>query len=181
MRRLGSMLSLVALGVLLAALVTGCVHKYAVPQAAESKQLLPANASVYVATPLDGRDDRPRTYKASGEWTASALADALRDRGATVVLGGPQAGPSEAIDEARAAEADFLAYSRIDHWSDRLTEWSGIPDRITLRVSLYDVRTRAVLDQREIKASSRWGTFGGDHPQELLPELTRRWAETVMP
>ena len=30
------------------------------------------------------------------------------------------------------------------------------------------------------RAAALMATFGGDHPQELLPELTDRWAETLI-
>ena len=135
---------------------------------------------MYVTTPPDGRDDRRRTYAGSGGWTASAIAGALRDRGATVILGDTAASLPEAVQAAGVANADYVVYSRITHWSDRATEWSGIPDRITLNMSVHEVATDAVLNRQEIRASSRWATFGGDHPQDLLPELSRRWAETVL-
>lgn len=86
-----------------------------------------------------------------------------------VILGGTEVEPSEAVSVAGAADADFLVYPQIVHWSDRATEWSGIPDRITLDLTIYDIATGDVLNRQEIRASSRWATFGGDHPQELLP------------
>lgn len=97
-----------------------------------------------------------------------------------MIVGSPFIARPEALEAAREAGASFLVECHIAHWSDRLTELSGIPDRITLLVSVHDVATGAVLDEQEIRASSRWATFGGDHPQDLLPELTRRWVETTI-
>lgn len=173
----------ILIGALFAILVTSlisCVHKYAVPTAPRSHGVLPAASTVYVATPSDGRDDRPRTYEGSGSWTRSAIADALRERGMRIVPEGDVVEVPEAVIAAGKAGADFLVYTRIVHWSDRATEWSGIPDRITLGVEVYEVSTSTMLNRQEIRASSRWATFGGDHPQELLPELTDRWAETLI-
>ena len=160
-------------------LLVSCVHKYAVPATPNSQALLPASATIYVVEPRDGRDDRPRTYGGSGGWTQSAVANALRDRGMRIILGGTVSKISQAVAAAGVAGADFLVYPEIVHWSDRVTEWSGIPDRITLNVEIYEIATGTVLNRQEIKASSRWATFGGDHPHELLPELTRRWAGTL--
>jgi hypothetical protein len=160
-------------------LLTSCVHKYAVPAPIDSQIRLSVAAAIYVVTPQDGSDHRPRTYEGSGGWTSDAVARALRARGMTVIPGGTEAELSKVVASAGAAGADFIVIPQIEHWSDRATEWSGIPDRITLLVTVYDVATGAVLNRQEIKASSRWATFGGDHPQELLPELTRRWAETL--
>ena len=161
-------------------LLISCVHKYAVPAPTHSQGTLRAAATIYVTTPQDGRDDRPRTYEGSGDWTSSAIANALRDRGMRVILGETGVESSQAVSAAGAADAGFLVYPQIVHWLDRATEWSGIPDRITLDLTIYDIATGDVLNRQEIRASSRWATFGGDHPQELLPELTRRWAETLL-
>ena len=160
-------------------LMASCVHKYAVPPLPEADALLPAESSVYVTTPRDGQDDRPRTYVGSGEWTRSAITAALRGRGMQVTEGGPADGSSELIARAAQVGAGFAVDCQIVHWSDRVTEWSGIPDRITLDLSVYDVATGAALNRQQVRASSRWATLGGDHPQDLLPELTRRWAESV--
>jgi hypothetical protein len=161
-------------------LLVSCVHKYAVPPLPVAEPLLPATASVYVVTPRDGQDDRPRTYAGSGDWTRSAIEAALRQRGMKVVGGGKADSPQEFLARAAEAGADLVVDCQIVHWSDRVTEWSGIPDRITLDLSVYDVETGAALNRQQVRASSRWATLGGDHPQELLPELTRRWAATVV-
>jgi hypothetical protein len=163
-----------------ALLLTSCFHKYQVPNPRHLLALLPTTATIYVVTPRDGRDHRSRAYEGSGGWTASAVADALRDRGLGVVVGGIDYKLAEALTAAAAAGADFIVYPQIAHWSDRLTEWSGIPDKLILAMMVYDVPTGSVLYQREIKASSRWMfIFIRDHPQDLLPRLLRIWAETM--
>ena len=114
----------ILIGALFAILVTSlisCVHKYAVPTAPRSHGVLPAASTVYVATPSDGRDDRPRTYEGSGSWTRSAIADALRERGMRIVPEGDVVEVPEAVIAAGKAGADFLVYTRIVHWSDRAT------------------------------------------------------------
>jgi len=167
-------LTFLALPVLL-----GCVHKYSLPQASQPEERLRPGTSAYLVLPADGQDDRPRTYANSGTWTQTALAEALEARGVRVIVGGAEQDTSTAITKANDEAADVLVYPRIVHWSDRMTEWSGIPDRITLRIDVYEVPTGNLINRQEIKASSRWATFGGDHPQEFLPELTRLWAATL--
>ncbi len=161
-------------------ILISCVHKYAVPEQIQSQSHLPAASAVYVATPADGADDRPRTYKGSGGWTSEAIATALRERAMHVTRGTVHPKAADAVAAAAAAGASFLVYTEIAHWSDRVTEWSGIPDRITLNVSTYEVASGTLLSRQEIKASSRWATLGGDHPLDLLPGLARRWAESVV-
>ncbi len=158
-------------------LLAGCVHKYAVPAPASMGDCVPANAIVYVATPPNGKDDRNRTYEKSGSWTSAAIAQALADRGVRASVGTLAGNLKSALENASAEGAEFTVFPRIVHWSDRATEWSGIPDRLTLRVVFAEVEGGRIRDDREIRASSRWLTFGGDHPQELLPALAGQWAE----
>ncbi len=161
-------------------LMTACVHKYDVPEDQPSLDLIARSTRVFVRQCKDGADDRPKTYKGSGSWTQSAIAEALRDRGARVIEGDAGGNLADALANARAANAEILVSSKIAHWSDRVTEWSGIPDRITINITVVDVSSGKSINRQSVKASSRWATLGGDHPQDLLPELTRRWANTVM-
>ncbi len=157
---------------------TGCTHKYAVPPPWRPVDA-DSGVGIYVALAEDGRDDGGRVYDQSGRWTSDALANALAGYSASVQRGVRL----ETVDEARARAAAersaILVYPKIEHWSDRATEWSGVPDRITLRIRVLSVDAGSELDDRRIRASSRWATFGGDHPQELLPELTERWAASL--
>jgi hypothetical protein len=64
-------------------------------------------------------------------------------------------------------------------WEDRATEWSGIPDKITIKYSVYEVETGKPLASSITAASSKWGTLGGDHPQELLPVPTQQFVDKL--
>jgi hypothetical protein len=158
----------------------GCAHKYAVPPPA-SGAVIPRNSQVLVVASEDGRDERNAIYKGSGRSTAIALVAALRARQvqAEVQLEPLELGP--ALEAGRSARADFLVLPVIRSWSDRLTEWSGIPDRITIRIRMVEVASGQVRDDRDVRASSRWATLGGDHPQDLLPTLSEQWAAGVVP
>jgi hypothetical protein len=65
------------------------------------------------------------------------------------------------------------------HWEDRATEWSGIPDRIEIKISVYDAISGAELASSIVSGKSKWGTFGGDHPQDLLPEPVNKYVESL--
>jgi hypothetical protein len=162
-----------------AILLVGCVHKYAIPANLEGAGSLPAAAVAYVTFPSDGKDDNGRSYPRSGEWTQAAVSEALADLGLDVVRAPAPATRDETALAASEAEAQLLVRLELVHWSDRATEWSGIPDRITLRTEIRNVGTDALLSAQDVRASSRWATLGGDHPQELLPELARRWAASL--
>ncbi|HVA12975.1 MAG TPA: DUF4823 domain-containing protein, partial [Stellaceae bacterium] len=59
------------------------------------------------------------------------------------------------------------------------TEWSGLPDRITLKLTVYDVATGQRLTGTVLSSHSSWWTLGGDHPQDLLPETLKPFFDRV--
>ena len=65
------------------------------------------------------------------------------------------------------------------HWEDRATQWSGKTDKITIKYSVYDTATGQVLASSVMSASSKWATFGGDHPQDLLPHPTQQFVDKL--
>jgi len=162
------------------ALTLACAHKYAVPPITGKGRPIPVQSRTLVVTPADGRDERNATYHDSGSWVASALTSALQVHHVEASVAPPEVGFEAALLAARSAAAHFLVVPTIQNWSDRLTEWSGIPDRITIRVRVIEVSTGELLDDRDLRASSRWATWGGDHPQDLLPELAAQWAHSVV-
>jgi hypothetical protein len=118
--------------------------------------------------PADGRYGA-QTYVGSGLFTAQAVSSALQSHTNKV----KQAAEVEDLDKAKkAAVANGYMYvfePQILHWEDRATEWSGIPDKITIRYSVHEISTGIVVASTTSRASSKWATFGGDHPQDLLP------------
>jgi hypothetical protein len=86
-----------------------------------------------------------------------------------------------ALEKAKAGGYTYLIYPVILHWEDRATEWSGIPDKITVEISVIDVATGAVLDSARIEGKSKWATLGGDHPQDLLEKPLTDYARTLFP
>lgn len=152
-------------------LVMGCSHTYQVsrPVAEPPPARLRADATAYVRLPDNG-SFREKTYEDSGPQTAAAVADALEGRVAGVVIADRVQGFEEALAAARAGGSDYLVYPEIKHWEERATEWSGMPDQIEVRITVFDAASGRLLDAVDIVGRSRWGTLGGDHPQELLPE-----------
>ena len=80
---------------------------------------------------------------------------------------------------ARSERLQYLVQPRILHWEERATEWSGKPDRISIRLELIEVSSGETLDTTVLSGKSRWATFGGDHPQDLLPDPLSRYANAL--
>ena len=69
---------------------------------------------------------------------------------------------------ARAGHFDYLIVPLVVHWEDRATEWSGRPDRIVIEVRAVDVPSEKTLSLGSVAGKSKWVTFGGDVPEDLL-------------
>jgi len=48
-----------------------------------------------------------------------------------------------------------------------------------VKVELVDVATDTPLDTGIIKGKSKWATFGGDHPQDLLPKPVEEFVSSL--
>ena len=64
-------------------------------------------------------------------------------------------------------------------WEKRATEWSGRPDQIEIQLVIFDAVTKEVLANSSYSGKSKWLTFGGDHPQDLLPEPTSQYVTSL--
>ena len=74
---------------------------------------------------------------------------------------------------------EYYVEPDILHWDDRATEWSGKPDKIEIKISVYSARLGTELASSVQSASRKWATFGGDHPQDLLPEPLIKYYESL--
>jgi len=140
---------------------------------------LDKSASFYVTLPEDGQYDGT-VYPNSGSMTAQAPRAALLVHLDKVVVGTTKGEDlTAALAQAKQQGLSNVVQTSILNWEDRATEWSGIPDKITLKLAIYDVKTGAVVSSTVTSASSKWGTLGGDHPQDLLPEPTKRFVDPL--
>jgi hypothetical protein len=156
--------------VLLTALaVASCSSKYRVDSLEKPITELAKQAGFYVTLPADGRYE-DRIFEQSGANVAQAAATALLRHSQNVEMGTvPGEDLASALAHARQEGLNYVFQPTILHWEDRATEWSGITDKITLKFSVVDTSTEQTVSSTETRASSKWGTLGGDHPQDLVP------------
>jgi len=148
------------------ALTIGCAHRYEVDRQREGGSI-PGTAFAYVAMPEAGRF-QARTYPESGAQTQIAIASAIAPHVGRVWLGDEVEDRDAALHSARRVGASHAIVSRIDHWEDRATEWSGRRDRIIVYIEITEVASDLVADAAYVSGASRRATLGGDHPQDLL-------------
>src|SRR5215468_3218748 len=116
------------------ALVTACADTtQLVREPGKATIRLTGNDAVYIAVPRDGFYG-DENYQGSGLSTAQAFLSAFAKRARRVEVA-----------------TSYLVYPTILHWEERATEWSGLPDRIEVKVELVDVATDTPLDTGIIK------------------------------
>lgn len=168
------------LGLLLLSLsLAGCVSKYRVDSYEKPSAHLDRASSFYVTLPADGQYG-DTGYPGSGGATAQAVRAALLTHVDKVVIGTvPNENLESALTQAKQQGLSHVFQTSILNWEDRATEWSGIPDKITLKLAVYNAQSGAMVSSTVTSASSKWGTFGGDHPQDLLPVPTKTFADQL--
>lgn len=156
--------------------LVGCVHTYQVsrPVASVSGSPLDRSAAAYLARPENGTFENA-VYDQSAQDTVSALAEAFGQRLARVAIADSVETYEQAIESARAGGFRYLIFPEIKHWEERATEWSGRPDRIHVRISVFNAGSGEILDAVDLQGKSRWATWGGDHPQDLLTEPVEQY------
>jgi len=163
--------------ILLTLILTGCAstYKHSEVQAVEAK--LDRNIGVLISTPKDGWYQDIQ-YQKSGAMTANAVRAAFSKNASRVDL----------VDHCHGDDClkaiDFKKYGyyvkpEILHWEERNTEWSGKPDRIEIQLIVFDAVTGKELANSTYTGKSKWATFGGDHPQDLLPEPTNGYVNSL--
>ncbi len=168
----------VLLAVLASVLLAGCASKYRIDSLDAPATRLSRQASFYVAQPQDGRYGT-KIYAGSGDMTAQAAVAALSRYVGNVERGDRQEDLSQALASAKQRGLTNVFDPMILHWEDRATQWSGKTDKITIRYSVYDTAAGQMLASSVMSASSKWATFGGDHPQDLLPHPTRQFVDKL--
>jgi Domain of unknown function (DUF4823) len=64
-------------------------------------------------------------------------------------------------------------------WEDRATEWSAKPDVASVKISIVAAKSGQLIDSAVINGKSGLATFGGDHPQDLLPKPMADYASSM--
>lgn len=149
-------------------LLGGCAHNYNL-HSLQRAEPLEAKASALVALPEDGRFEKI-IYPGSGRQTARAVATAFAKHLARVDIMAAPATSAEQLAAARSGGFDYLVTPSIAHWEDRATEWSGRPDRIEIELRTLRTSNGTTINLGSIVGRSRWGTMGGDSPEDMLPK-----------
>nr|CAP48594.1 putative integron gene cassette protein [uncultured bacterium] len=151
-------------------LLASCADTHQVVRSGASSDVrLNETSTIYIAVPADGVYGA-NTYHGSGQNTAQIVNSAFAKRSRSTKVGRTPQSFAEARDTALSENWEFLVYPTILHWEDRATEWSAIPDTVEVKIEVVETETDSSIASAVIKGKSGLATFGGDHPQDLLPQ-----------
>lgn len=158
----------IALYFLLAILAGGCASTY------EYDELRPVSASldraqgVLISTPEDAWYES-KQYRNSGRMTTNAIRAAFPKHTSRVDVVNTCHG-DDCLSSIDVEKYGYYVKPEILQWEDRATEWSGKSDRLEIQIAVYDAVTKKELANSSFTGKSKFATFGGDHPQDLLAE-----------
>jgi hypothetical protein len=132
---------------------------------------------VYVSMSADGRYGS-KYYSDSGQTVSTLIQAALLKHMVHVDKAMIVQSYTEALESAKEKNYDYLVFPTILHWEDRATEWSAISDKVQIKILIVDVNRDKTISSAIIDGKSGLATFGGDHPQDLLPEPIGEYIDT---
>ncbi|WP_049772811.1 DUF4823 domain-containing protein [Teredinibacter turnerae] len=162
------------INVLALCVLSGCASTYKNEVLVKSDNSLYSNLSVFIATPANGSYGG-KTYANSGESTANAVRSAFM-RYVDQVEVSRKCQDMECLKSESNGNYGYLVVPYILHWEDRATEWSGLKDKLEIKIVVYSIDGTEV-SSTIIYGKSKWATFGGDHPQDLLPEPIKQYVQ----
>lgn len=139
---------------------------------------LVAENRIYVSVPTDGRYGN-KTYHGSGSNVSQIIVSAFSKYASDIKSGNKVQTREQALAYANESSNDFLILPTILEWEDRATEWSGIPDQVSIKIALIHVGSGKTMSSAVIEGKSGLSTLGGDHPQDLLSEPVDEYAKSM--
>lgn len=159
-------------------LLSACADSHQLMRNDGNLAKLDPKKSVYVSIPNDGQYGQI-TYHGSGQNTSQIIVLAFSHHAQIVESGHERQSYKDAMESARNADASYLVLPTILEWEDRATEWSAIPDKASIKIAIVDTKNESTIDSVIIKGKSGLATFGGDHPQDLLPKPVTEYVDSL--
>jgi hypothetical protein len=138
---------------------------------AASSVRLDSAKNVFVSVSPDGQYGS-RTYAGTGRLVAQQTAAAFSRYARRVEIGGgPAASRDELLAAARKAGAGYLVMPNISHWEPRATEWSGVPSRVSMSLTVIDAETGVEIRSALLESRSAVVTLVRPNPDNLSQQM----------
>ncbi|MDX2321304.1 MAG: DUF4823 domain-containing protein [Moritella sp.] len=159
------------------AVLAGCSSSYKYSELQTTEVKLDPTVGVLISPPENGWYDQIE-YRNSGRMTAKAIQNAFAKNTSNVDVTHSCIG-DECLNTIDSEKYGYYAKPVILGWEDRATEWSGKPDKIEIQIVIFDVKTETELVNLTFSGKSKWLTFGGYHPQDLLEKPTNQYINSL--
>jgi hypothetical protein len=159
------------------AIMAGCSASYKHDLLSTPSTKLLKGKSIVITTPSNGYYG-DEEYSSSGKMTVTAVRSAFAKFSNNVTITA-NCKELSCLKESSSPKSDYYVIPEILHWEERATEWSGMPDKIKVKLSIYESQNWRELSSNIISGESKWATFGGDHPQDLLPEPLGNYIDSL--
>jgi len=161
------------------AFLSGCADSHQLVRVGEGLSTsLEETDNIYISIPKDGKYG-DKNYIGSGISTSQLILIAFSKFSNKVNTGQKYQSFEKALSHARTNNYNYLVFPIILEWEDRATEWSGIPDRASIKISLIETESGDSMESAIITGKSGIATFGGDHPQDLLALPVEEYVTTL--
>jgi len=157
--------------------ITGCASTYKHSELQLPTAKLDPSKGILISVPEDGWYGNTQ-YRYSGKMVANAIRAAFAKNASIADVINSCHG-DECLKTIDSTKYGYYVKPTILHWEERATEWSGKPDRIEIQVAIYDTDNKKEFANSSYTGKSKWLTFGGDHPQDLLPEPTNHYVNSL--
>ena len=162
---------------LIVVFASGCVSTYKYNELQHVTTKLDGTQGVLISTSQDGWYGNTQ-YHNSGKMTANAVRSAFSKYASIVDVVNSCHG-DDCLSDIDKEKYGYYVKPEILHWEDRVTEWSGKPDRIEIQIVIFDTATKREVANLSYTGKSKFATWGGDHPQDLLPEPTNHYVSSL--
>lgn len=138
--------------------------------------LLNQNALLLIAH--DGSDDQ-NTYKGSGLKATQVIQSVFKPYLQSIKLVPNTKRLSTVLSEAKNSSYQYVLVPEISKWSDHYTFWTGVPDKLSLKLTFYNVKTQKKIDSFTIKCESSLTPLPNQKPQDLLYQPLQQIAQVI--
>lgn len=164
--------------VLLTISTISCVSTYhhSISQGSTTSSLV-RNTNILLAVPDDAYFGT-RTYTNSGKMTTTAVKNALSHYTYSITVDQTVKDFGD-IPNTAFSKYDYVVMPTIVKWIDYATEWSFKRDVLEIKIIIIDCSTRSIYQSAVIKGRTKFVSFGGDHPQDLLDPSIEDYFQSV--
>ena len=147
------------------------IHQY------QTNEPLSSDGQISVQTPKNARFDET-VYEDSGYKTAAAFKEALESHAKAIkVIDTCEL--NNCLKQAKSNGSKYLMALNLIFWEDRATNWSGKADRLTVKVSTYEVSSGDLLYMSYLHTNTSIYAPSGGHVEDYLPFISNQYVSTL--